>query len=210
MTDVPLKHLVFLPGISWGHVRPGMKTSLRMVEKFENLFISVFVTESELSKTTKYLDAQPSTSSSRIRIVVASSSGESMPVVSFLTLSDIFSRLEKLFELWITNELQRTTDVRINGRLVDTPICIIEDQQTGGISLACKHIHKLPVVSWWSTTAASLISRHGNEKNGHGARIFDTVAQRQGISSNKAPEIYLQSPTDWFAYQAFRSTTNGN
>ncbi|KDN45831.1 hypothetical protein RSAG8_04664, partial [Rhizoctonia solani AG-8 WAC10335] len=156
MTDAPLKHIVFLPGISWGHVRPGMKTSLRMVEKFENLFISLIVPEWEVPKATKYLDAQSSTSSDRINLISASLSGEAAPLTS---VANILIQLEKSFELWITKELQDATEVRIDDRLVSKPCWIIEDQQTGGVSLACKHIHKLPVVSWWSTTAASLIRR---------------------------------------------------
>ncbi|CAE6436099.1 unnamed protein product [Rhizoctonia solani] len=196
MNDAPLKHIVFVPGISWGHVRPGMKTSLRMVDKFEDLFISLFVIDSELPKATKYLDSQSSTSSGRVRIIPTSSSGESAPVFSFAALHKLLDHLEKSFESWITKELQDEYKLQIDGRLVSKPSWIIEDQQTGGISLACKDIHKLPVVSWWSTTAASLISRHGNEENGHGGRVFETIAQRQDFSFANAGEMYLQEVSD--------------
>ncbi|CAE6495414.1 unnamed protein product [Rhizoctonia solani] len=197
MTDTPLKHVVFIPGISWGHVHPGIKTSLRMVKKFEDLFISLFVIESEVPKVTKYLDARPSTFSNRIKIIVAPSSGESPYQISLAKVFEgILVQLEKSFELWITEELERTTEARMDGLLVSKPSWIIEDQQTGGVSLACKHIHKLPIVSWWSTTAASLISRHGNEENGHGGRIFDYISQRRDVPFDEAPETYLQEVAD--------------
>ncbi|CAE6494015.1 unnamed protein product [Rhizoctonia solani] len=192
MTNSPLKHIVFLPGISWGHVRPGLKTSLRMLEKFEDLFISVFIPESEVPKAQKYLDAQPCAYLNRIKIIVASTNGESAFVTLVSSLLNILIQLEKLFELWITKELQHTTELQIEGRLVGKPSWIIEDQQTGGVSLASKHIHNLPVVSWWSTTAASLISRHGNEENGHGGRVFEDISERQDFSFAKTGEVYLQ------------------
>ncbi|KAG8689925.1 hypothetical protein FRC11_014854 [Ceratobasidium sp. 423] len=196
MTGAPLKHIVFVPGISWGHVRPAIKTSLRMVEKFEDLFISLFVKDSEVPKATKYLDSQSSASSSRVKIVSTSSSGESVPVLSLAKVHEIFDHLEKSFELWIIKELQRTVEIPIDGRLVSKPSWIIEDQQTGGISLACKDIHELPVVSWWSTTAASLISRHGNKENGHGGRVFENIAQRPDVSFANTGEMYLQEVSD--------------
>ncbi|KAG8761959.1 hypothetical protein FRC11_011920 [Ceratobasidium sp. 423] len=164
-----------------------MKTSLRMVEKFPILFISLFVHDSEISKTTKYLDSQFSTSSSRVRIVAASSNGESAPIISLTNVLGLFVYLEKSFKIWMTKELQRGIDVPVDGQLVSKPGWIIEDQGSGGVSLACQDIHKLPVVS---------CCRHGNEKNGHGGRVFETISQRQDFSPAKGGEMYLQEVSD--------------
>ncbi|KDN44990.1 hypothetical protein RSAG8_05163, partial [Rhizoctonia solani AG-8 WAC10335] len=65
MSNPPLKHIVLIPAPSWGHLRPTMKTSLRMLEKFQDLFISLFVYDSEVVKATKYLNSQSSAYSSR-------------------------------------------------------------------------------------------------------------------------------------------------
>ncbi|KAJ1301949.1 hypothetical protein OPQ81_000788 [Rhizoctonia solani] len=196
MTEASLKHIVFVPGVSWGHLRPAVKTSVRMVEKFPDLFISLFVKDSEVPKTTKYLDSQSSASSSRIRIIAASSSGKSNQVISLSNMFDVFIDLEGSFKLWITGELERDVNIPIDSRLVSKPSWIIEDQQTGGVSLKCKDVHKLPVVSWWSTTATSFISRHGDEEHGHGGRIFETIAQRQHGPLAQAGEVYLQEVSD--------------
>ncbi|CEL63302.1 UDP-glycosyltransferase 74C1 OS=Arabidopsis thaliana GN=UGT74C1 PE=2 SV=1 [Rhizoctonia solani AG-1 IB] len=197
MTTTPLKHIVFVPGSSWGHLRPALKTSLRMVEKFPNLFISLFVHDPEIPKGIKYLDAESSTHSHRVKIIGATTSNsEPAPVISLDNLLDLYFYLEKSFELWMIQELQRSVDIPIDGQLVSQPSWIIEDQQNGGVSLACKSIHKLPIVSWWSTTAVSLIVRHGNKESGHGGRVLKTITQRHDHSFANTGEMYLQEVTD--------------
>lgn len=195
MSITPLKHIVFLPAPSWGHLRPAMKTSLRMVEKFQDLFISLFVYDSEVPKATNYLNSQTSTHSTRVKIVTASG-GEATPALSPASPVEIFVYLEKSFESWIIKELQQVTSTQAGGRVVSKPSWIIEDQFNGGVSLACKETHKLPVVSWWLTTAASLICQQGNKENGHGARVFENLAQQKGISFAEAGEVYLKEVSD--------------
>ncbi|KAH7332785.1 hypothetical protein B0J17DRAFT_721946 [Rhizoctonia solani] len=195
MSITPLKHIVFLPAPSWGHLRPAMKTSLRMVEKFQDLFISLFVYDSEVPKATNYLNSHTSTHSTRVKIVTASG-GEATPALSPASPVEIFVYLEKSFESWIIKELQQVTSTQAGGRVVSKPSWIIEDQFNGGVSLACKETHKLPVVSWWLTTAASLICQQGNKENGHGARVFENLAQQKGISFAEAGEVYLKEVSD--------------
>ncbi|CAE6482207.1 unnamed protein product [Rhizoctonia solani] len=196
MTMTPLKHIVFLPAPSWGHLRPAMKTSLRMVEKFQDLFISVFVYDSEVPKTIKYLNSQSSAYSARIKIVTASGN-ETTPALSPTNPVEIFVYLEKSFELWITKELQQTTAAQVDGRVISKPSWIIEDHLNGGVSLVCKDVHKLPITSWWSTTAASLIwqVQQGNKENGHGGRVYENLAE-QAVSLAEAGEMYLKEVSD--------------
>ncbi|GAB1522444.1 hypothetical protein RhiTH_005561 [Rhizoctonia solani] len=196
MTSEPLKHVVFVPGPSWGHLRPALKTSLRMVEKFPYLFISLFVYGKEVPRAINYLEAQPSTCSHRVKVVETTLGGEEPPVISLTNILDLYLYLEKSFELWITQELQRSVDIPIDNQFVGQPSWIIEDQQNGGVSLASKHIHNLSVVSWWSTTAVSLIVRHGNKENGHGGRVLEAITQKQDYSFDKTGEMYLQEVTD--------------
>ncbi|QRW23628.1 UDP-glucose flavonoid 3-O-glucosyltransferase 7 [Rhizoctonia solani] len=72
MTASPLKHIVLIPGPAWGHLRPAMKISLRLVEKFPDLFISLFVCHIDVPKAVKYLESQTSTYSRRVQIVSTS------------------------------------------------------------------------------------------------------------------------------------------
>ncbi|CAE6450216.1 unnamed protein product, partial [Rhizoctonia solani] len=139
MVNCPLMHIVFIPGPPWGHLSPGMKTALRLVEKFQDLFITLFVYRTELGKATKYLSAQPSAYTRRIRVVSDSTEG---PSVSSGQVVEMITSLEVAFGTWITNE----------SRL------IIEDLFTGGVSLTCKNVHNLPVVGWWLMPAGSLVA----------------------------------------------------
>ncbi|KDN43701.1 hypothetical protein RSAG8_05891, partial [Rhizoctonia solani AG-8 WAC10335] len=191
MSNSPLKHIVFIPAPSWGHLRPAMKTSLRMVEKFQDLFISLFVYDSEVPKATKYLSTQSPAYSNRIKLVTASGN-EVAPTLSLTNPIAIIAYLEKSFKSWITQELQQATTNQVDGRTISKPTWIIEDQFNGGVSLACEDVHRLPVVSWWSSTAASLMSQQGNKENGHGARVFENLAQHQGISPAEVGRMYLQ------------------
>ncbi|CCO33750.1 hypothetical protein BN14_07836 [Rhizoctonia solani AG-1 IB] len=155
MVNLPLKHIVFVPGPPWGHLRPGMKTALRLVEKFQDLFISLFVYDTELNKAIKYLNAQPSAYTKRIRIVTESSNGG--PAVSSSDMMEMIKSLEAAFSSWITKEVQQASIVQVDARPVNAPSLIIEDLFTAGVTLASKAVHKLPVVGWWLMPAASLV-----------------------------------------------------
>ncbi|QRW23590.1 glycosyltransferase family 1 protein [Rhizoctonia solani] len=155
MVNAPLKHIVFVPCPAWGHLRPGMKTALRLVEKFQDLFISLFVYQTELHKAVKYLDTQPPAYTRRIRLVTEPTNG---PSVTAGQLTDILLSLEVSFGSWIVKETQQATILQIDGRPVNPPSMIIEDLYTGGVGLARKEAHNLPVVGWWLMTAGSLIT----------------------------------------------------
>ncbi|KAF8684319.1 Glycosyltransferase family 1 protein [Rhizoctonia solani] len=163
--------MIFIPGPPWGHLRPGMKTALRLVEKFHGIFIclylfdfplssdsflaALFVYQTEVHKAVKYLDAQRSTYTRRIRIVTSSNNGG--PSVSLGNPIGMIESLEEAFSRWIAAELCQATIIQVDGRPVNAPTLIIEDIFTGGISLTCKDVHSLPVVGWWLMPAASLI-----------------------------------------------------
>ncbi|CAE6438722.1 unnamed protein product [Rhizoctonia solani] len=173
MVSSPLKHIVFVPAPAWSHLRPCLKTALRMVEKFPELFISLFVYHSEMPKANKYLSTQPSMYSRRIRITTASSK-EVAPTLANSNPIEMLSYLELSFKRWIGDELQQENTLQVDGRLVDVPSAIMEDVFNGGMSLACKDVHNLPVVGWWLATSSSLMTQ-----------------EKQNWFS-KAAEIYLQ------------------
>ncbi|GAB1526827.1 hypothetical protein RhiTH_009999 [Rhizoctonia solani] len=155
MVNAPLKHVIFVPGPPWGHLRPGMKTALRLVEKFQDLFISLFVYQTELHKAVKYLDAQPPAYTRRIRLVTEPTDG---PSVATGHLEDIAAFLEVSFGSWIVKETQQATVVQVDGRPINPPSVIIEDLFTGGVGLARREAHNLPVVGWWLMPAGSLVA----------------------------------------------------
>ncbi|CAE6532913.1 unnamed protein product [Rhizoctonia solani] len=199
MTFTPLKHIVFVPGPSWGHLRPGLKTSLRMAEKFQDIFISLFVYHTEVPKAIKYLSAQPSAYSRRVRVVTASNS-DVPPSLDTGDVVRILSYMEQSFKLWVTNELQQATIVQVEGQPVNTLSLIMEDVFNGGMSLTCKDVHGLPVVGWWLMTAASLVTLTGHNELSDGTGIFHTLASVRVHGEEdlftKANEVYLQEISD--------------
>ncbi|KAF8750403.1 Glycosyltransferase family 1 protein [Rhizoctonia solani] len=154
----PLKHVVFLSAPAWSHLRPALKTALRMVEKFPDLFISLFVYHSELSNANKYLSNQQSVCSRRIKIVTGSSV-KTAPTLATSNPMEMLDFLELSFKLWITSELQLGSVIQVDGRPVDAPSVIMEDVFNGGMSLSCKNEHNLPIVGWWLATSASLMTK---------------------------------------------------
>ncbi|GAB1528121.1 hypothetical protein RhiTH_011312 [Rhizoctonia solani] len=199
MTASPLKHIVLIPGPAWGHLRPAMKISLRLVEKFPDLFISLFVCHIDVPKAVKYLESQPSTYSRRVQIV-STSKEEGAPPIQSDDVVEIILHLEQSFKLWISNELRQTTPIQIDGHLVNNPSLIIEDLFNGGVSLTCKDVHGLPIVVWWLMTAASLaiFTEHVGNENEIG--ILADLARLHTESAenllDKASELYLQNVSD--------------
>ncbi|CEL58916.1 UDP-glycosyltransferase 74C1 OS=Arabidopsis thaliana GN=UGT74C1 PE=2 SV=1 [Rhizoctonia solani AG-1 IB] len=194
MSNLPLKHVIFVPAPSWGHLRPALSTALRMAEKFQDLFISLYVYDSEIPKATKYFNAQSSEHSVRVRIV--SASGSEAPPVSIVNPIQIIKYLEDSFGSWIARELKEPTAAPIQGRPIEKPSWIIEDYFNGGVSVACKDVHGLPIAAWWTTTAASLIGHVGNKDNGHGGRIFEYLSQHPDFSFEKAGDMFLEGLSD--------------
>ncbi|KAL5638106.1 hypothetical protein ACGC1H_002381 [Rhizoctonia solani] len=199
MTFAPLKHIVFVPGPSWGHLRPGLKTSLRMVEKFQDIFISLFVYHTEMPKAIKYLSAQPTSYARRVRVVTALSS-DVPPPVDTNNLIELLVYMEQSFKSWITNELEQPTIVQVESQPVNTPSLIMEDIFNGGMSLACKDVHRLPIVGWWGLTTASLMTLVEHKELGPETGIYDKLTLLGTQSGQdlfkKAGEVYLQEVSD--------------
>ncbi|CAE6457487.1 unnamed protein product [Rhizoctonia solani] len=183
MVSSPLKHIVFVPAPLWGHLRPAMKTALRLVEKFQDLFISLFVYETELNKAIKYLSAQPSAYTRRIRVVTESSNGG--PAVLSSDMKEMVMSLQATFGSWITKEVQQASIVQVDSRPVNAPSLIIEDLFTGGVALASKEVHKLPIVGWWLMPAGSLVAAV------KGLNTDQEQAVSEGLSVDRAQNKHL-------------------
>lgn len=119
-------------------------------------FVALFVYHPELPKAVKYLSAQPARYSSRIKLVTDASSKNDPPVASGNEV-EVITCFEKSFRSWITNEVRQATVTQLDGRPVGKLSLIVEDIFSGGVALACKEVHRLPIVAWWSMTAASLM-----------------------------------------------------
>ncbi|KAG8679996.1 hypothetical protein FRC08_016603 [Ceratobasidium sp. 394] len=100
MTATPLKHLVFVGGLSWTRVRAGIKFSVRPIEKFPNADISVYTFGPLAAQANAYLATHPKVTHERTRIVA---SVVDSPVTNPLDL--VFS-LENSFKLWIGQQLE--------------------------------------------------------------------------------------------------------
>ncbi|KAF8605593.1 UDP-Glycosyltransferase/glycogen phosphorylase [Ceratobasidium sp. AG-I] len=197
MTNSPLKHIVFVAGLSWTHLYPALKFTIRTIERFPNAFISVFVHGPLASQALRYLSAQSFVSQQRIRIVSSVSAGDSSDT-STPDIVETITAMEKRFALWITNEI-KAAGLRINELEIESPSWIIEDNVNGGISLASKAAHSLPVMAWWIGPAASLTAHTGSAEYGHGGRLLENVAaayKRDGLANGKTFEdIYNQELT---------------
>ena len=90
--------------------------------------------------------------------MVTASSSDVPPPVDTGSMFEMFLYMEQSFKSWITNELQQAAIVQVEGQAVNTPSLIMEDIFNGGMSLACKDVHGLPVLGWWGLTAASLMT----------------------------------------------------
>ncbi|KAG8727840.1 hypothetical protein FRC10_005572, partial [Ceratobasidium sp. 414] len=138
-----------------------------------------------------YLATLSDSSRERARIVP---SVLDSPITSPL---DVVFSVEKSFGAWILEQLI-IPGFEVNTHMVAPPSCIIEGHINGGIALARKEEHKLPVVSWWPATAASMIAHFGNPEHGHGGRLLDNVAaalEKQQPSTEKSiGEIFRQEP----------------
>ncbi|KAF8605575.1 UDP-Glycosyltransferase/glycogen phosphorylase [Ceratobasidium sp. AG-I] len=179
MFKAPLKHIIFVPGPSWGHLRPALRFAARMVDRFPDLFISLFMYAPQVGKASEYLTTQSIHSRQRIRFVpsisITNPLSDSPAPAMIRDPLVLLSCLETQFRTWVSEELSKINS-EINGFWVAPPTWIVEDHITGGISLASKDTHGLPVVSWWLGPATSLISRIGNEEHGHGGRLLESIA----------------------------------
>ena len=107
-----------------------------------------------------YLSTQSLVSQERIRVVPSMSATypSGPPLKDFAPISDpleIIPDMEKRFALWIASELKLAV-LEVNGFIIEPPSWIFEDHTSGGISLASKATHGLPIMIFWLGPAASL------------------------------------------------------
>ncbi|KAG9082325.1 hypothetical protein FS749_006928, partial [Ceratobasidium sp. UAMH 11750] len=169
MTATPLKHVVFIAGPNWSHLRGGIKFSTNLAEKFPNAYVSIYTFAPLVAQANAYLATLSGLGRERARIVP---SVLDLPLTSPL---DALLSVERSFGAWILEQLA-IPSFEVNSRVVAPPSCIIEDHINGGIALTRKEEHNLPVVSWWPATVASMMAHIGNPEHGHGGRLLDSVA----------------------------------
>ncbi|KAF8605586.1 UDP-Glycosyltransferase/glycogen phosphorylase [Ceratobasidium sp. AG-I] len=206
MTLTPLKHIVLVTGPIWGHLRPGLKFAARMTDKFPDVFFSVFVFGPQVPKAAEYLSTLSTQAQQRIRFVppapepdASNAPLEASIQVGGPQMQDPFSLillLETLFGAWITEEMQKGSQV-VNGFPIAPPSWILEDHIGGGISLPSKPQHQLPIISWWLGPAASLTSHIGNAEHGQGGRLLESLATALDQESGKSiDDVFKQVVTN--------------
>ncbi|KAG8793768.1 hypothetical protein FRC12_001696 [Ceratobasidium sp. 428] len=189
MTVTPLKHLVFVAGPNWSHVRAGTKFSIRLSQKFPKTYISIYVFAPLVPQANTYLASHSNTTGGRARIIP---SVLDSPIVTPL---DVIFNVEKSFKKWIVEQLD-IASFEAGEHVVAPPSYIIEDHINGGVGLG----YGLPITSWWAAPAASLIAHFGNPEHGHGGRLLDSVGAalaKQGPDAEKPiEEIFREVLSD--------------
>ena len=112
----------------------------------------MFVHGPQAPKALDYLHTQSLISQERVRIVPSflTVDPSGAPLEASIQITDpweVISDMEKRFAWWVVNEL-KGENLGVNGSTIEPPSWIIEDHFNGGISLASKAAHGLPVVSW--------------------------------------------------------------
>ncbi|QRV77896.1 glycosyltransferase family 1 protein [Ceratobasidium sp. AG-Ba] len=189
MSHPILKHVVFITGFGWTHVRPNLHFCMRFAAKFSDVFISVYTPDIFITQISQYLATYPKTASDRIRIVT---SVLDAPVKSPL---DPLYGMERNFGPWVTGQITGAS-FEYKGRLVGAPSYIIEDHVCGGISVTSKESHNLPIIGWYVATSAAIIGYFGNAEHGEGSRLFEATCaaiEKRGPDSGKPfGEIFNQ------------------
>ncbi|KAG8735736.1 hypothetical protein FRC10_010219 [Ceratobasidium sp. 414] len=177
MTVTPLKHLVFVGGISWS-------LSTSRID-----LTSVYTFGPLTAQADAYLATHSGTARERTRIV---SSIVDSPIASPL---DVVFSLEGSFKPWIIEQLG-VASFEAAGHVVAPPSYVIEDHINGGVALG----YGLPVASWWAAPAASLIAHFGNPEHGHGGRLLDGIgvalAKQEPGAEKPIEEIFHEVLSD--------------
>ena len=128
--------------------------------------LAMFVFGPQVPKAAEYLSTQSIHAQQRIRFVPSAPepSASDAPLEASIQIEgpqmqdpiSLILLLETLFGNWITEEMQKTSQT-VNGFPIAPPSWIVEDHINGGISLASKAQHQLPIISWWLGPAASFI-----------------------------------------------------
>ncbi|QRV96219.1 glycosyltransferase family 1 protein [Ceratobasidium sp. AG-Ba] len=187
MAHSSLRHIVFVCGLGMTHVRPSLHFCARLASKFPDVFISIYTPGPLAAQSDDYLSTYHKAVHPRLRIVP---SVVDVPLVSPI---DILFSMERSFGPWISN-LVAASSFDCNGYAVEPPSYIIEDHINGGIALAHKDKHRLPIASWWVANAISFLSHFGNEQYGAGGRLGDALIKSmrsQEPGSKKSPDEML-------------------
>ncbi|QRV82561.1 glycosyltransferase family 1 protein [Ceratobasidium sp. AG-Ba] len=193
MATHTLKHVVFVAGPLWTHVRPNVMFCVRLVEKFPSAYISVYVFGPIATQASAYIATLPEATRSRMRIVP---SVVDTPIAGPL---DVLHSLEKSFKPWITEQIAIPRS-DVDNHVVAAPSWVIEDHINGGCSLG----NGLPVASWWVAPAASMIQHFGNPEHGHGGRLYDSIleqlAQQDPEDQKPVIDIFCELLSDRVVY----------
>ncbi|ELU35706.1 hypothetical protein AG1IA_10264 [Rhizoctonia solani AG-1 IA] len=115
---------------------------------------------------------------------------------------EMIASLEVSFGSWIVKETQQATVVQVDGRPINPPSVIIEDLFTGGVGLARREAHNLPVVGWWLMPAGSLVAILTTTNFAGEVGALQDSSQHETLpGENQAPES---------ASQDSHLTTHGN
>ncbi|KAG9073658.1 hypothetical protein FS749_014821, partial [Ceratobasidium sp. UAMH 11750] len=193
MTRPSVKHVVVVAGFVMSHVRPCLHHFVRLAAKFPNLFISVYTPAPLAPQAQAYLTTYHKDALDHVRIV------PSVVDIPIATPMDLVDSMERSFGPWIAEQLA-SPSVEINGLVVEAPSYIIEDHITGGIALANKKYHGLPIAAWWVSTAASFMAHFGKAEHGGGWRIIAAVREvlknQEPGSEKNFEEIFAHELTD--------------
>ncbi|QRV81807.1 glycosyltransferase family 1 protein [Ceratobasidium sp. AG-Ba] len=162
MAVASLTHVVFIAGLGWTRVRAGVKFSVRLAEKFPDVFISIYVFAPFGDQATQ---SEIACEQTRIAPSIVDT-----PVS--LPLGVVYS-LEKSLKPWISKELKSTSS-KVGEQILDLPSWILEDHINGGVGLG----YGLPVVSFWAAPAAVMIAHFRNVDHGSGGRLLDAIRAR--------------------------------
>ncbi|QRV96218.1 glycosyltransferase family 1 protein [Ceratobasidium sp. AG-Ba] len=187
MAHSSLRHIVFVCGPVMTHIRPSLHFCAHLASKFPGVFISIYTPGPLAAQSDDYLSTYHKAVHPRLRIVP---SVVDVPLVGPI---DIVLSMERSFGPWISN-LVAASSLDCNGYAVEPPSYIIEDHISGGIALAHKDKHRLPIASWWVANAISFIS-HFSGAGGRLANALLKSMRSQKVGSKKSPDEMLAEET---------------
>jgi hypothetical protein len=117
--------------------------------------LAVYVFGPLSSQANDYIASQSQAARERIRIIASIVEASTIKAAAENPMEIILS-MERSFGPWIATQFAHSS-FEVNGQVVGLPSYIIEDHLNGGIGLANKEFHGLPVASCWVTSVASVV-----------------------------------------------------
>ncbi|QRV90437.1 UDP-glucoronosyl and UDP-glucosyl transferase [Ceratobasidium sp. AG-Ba] len=189
LVQTKLKHVVFVTGFGWTHIRPNLHFCIRLAAKFPTVYISIYTPGTFASQIDEYLATYPKLALERILIVAS--------VVDNTVKGplDLMYAVERNFGPWIADQIT-SPNLADKRHLVEPPSYIIEDHVNGGIAVANKKFHELPIVGWYAATAAGLLGHYGNTEHGKGWRyvraVCAAVAKKDPRGERPLEEVFAE------------------